>query len=60
MKEAAEEGLESLSEKHPSRKQIEEMLQWADMVQGSYETHEQTVAIPQRGACLTQVLFGLC
>jgi len=36
MKEAAEEGLESLSENHPSQKQIQEMLQWAEMVQNSY------------------------
>jgi len=37
MKEAAEEGLQSLVEDHPARQQIEELLEWAAMVQGAYE-----------------------
>lgn len=37
MKEAAEEGLENLTEGHPSRKLIQEMLEWTEMVQSSYE-----------------------
>jgi DNA-binding transcriptional regulator GbsR (MarR family) len=37
MKEAAEEGLQSLAEEHPARQRIEELLEWAEMVQGAYE-----------------------
>ena len=37
MKEAAEDGLQSLDGDHPSRQQIKELLAWAEMVQGAYE-----------------------
>jgi len=37
MKEAAEEGLRSLDEEHPARQKIEELLAWAELVQGAYE-----------------------
>lgn len=37
MKDAAEEGLQSLDENHPARQQIEDLLAWAAMVQGAYE-----------------------
>jgi DNA-binding transcriptional regulator GbsR (MarR family) len=37
LKEAAEEGLESLHSSHPARKRIEEMRSWADMVQTAYQ-----------------------
>lgn len=37
MKEAAEEGLQSLEEEHPARERIEELLSWAQMVQEAYE-----------------------
>jgi DNA-binding transcriptional regulator GbsR (MarR family) len=37
MKDAAEEGLQSLEEDHPAKQRIQEMLEWADMIKGAYE-----------------------
>lgn len=37
LKEAAEEGLETLRENHPARKRIEEMRSWAEVIQTAYQ-----------------------
>lgn len=37
MKEAAEEGIESLEANHPARRRMKEMLAWTAMVQSAYE-----------------------
>ena len=37
LKEAAEEGLDTLCESHPARKRIEEMRSWAEMIQAAYQ-----------------------
>ena len=41
LKEAAEEGLESLKDDHPARKRIEEMHNWAGMVEDAYQRLSQ-------------------